>query len=245
MKSFVPVMFSVIFFANCVMCGGYTIISLPPFDTELLPIADIKDLSNNQPHVDEFSVPVVYGQGRQLSIRPVEIPWNEPSGWRFFPWNEPAPATPDQSTIFLTESDSLMVAVPMFAYQPSIANFDAIYTRKGNQLQLDGFILEGGAVTATMYGPIEYLESIGTLPAGHYTLNVRSYFTWDCAAATLDIDEFKADPEGYASSHGINLQIANQTLDFTIVPEPGTAILLGFGLLSLFIKRMIRSLSIG
>jgi hypothetical protein len=143
----------------------------------------------------------------------------------------------------LTESDPLMVVVPMFAFQPCIAAMYTQFTQIGNQLQLDGYILCGNCVTATMYGPTEFLQSIGTLPAGHYTLNVREFRTTDMFAATLDIESFTSDPEAYAYSHNVHLDIVNQTLDFTVVPEPSVAVLLGFGFVSLIIIRMIKKIS--
>jgi hypothetical protein len=243
-KVFNPIIFCVFFSMNCIVFGSDTIITLPLPDGHL-SIDNLPTIPDSPPLITEIFCPVIYGQGRQLSVGTDEIPGNEPWGWHFFPWNEPTPATPDQNNIILTESDPLVIAVPMFAFQPWVANFSSTYSRDGNQLQLDGFSIHGDAMTATMYGPIEYLESIGTLEVGHYTLKVRGFSTWDSAAATLDVDTFKSDPEGYAYSHNTNLTIINQTLDFTVVPEPGTANLLGLGLLSLFIKRMTRFVGIG
>ena len=235
--------FCLVLFSN-INVFGYAygqIIFIGPCPDASLSIDNPPILPDNPPLITEITCPVIYGEGRQLSVCPYAIPGGEQYGWHGFPWNEPVPPTQDQSTIVLTESDPLMIVVPMFGYQPLLAAFDTQLTRTGNQLQLDGYTLWSGGMTETMYGPIEFLKSIGSLPAGHYTLNVRKYFALDTPC--YDMSAFKSDPEAYAYSHNVHLDIITQTLDFTVVPEPSVAILLGFGFVSLIIKRMIKKIS--
>lgn len=159
--------------------------------------------------------------GRRLGVH-VSLPGElGPNGQRMraFPPFEDPPPTPDQGDVLLTENDLLTIAVPMFAEPGMLGDFGVRFTRRGNELLLEGFRVWSGGITGTLYGPSEYLEPIGSLPGGEYTLTVRKFSVVDFAG-TVDFEAFRADPEGYALSQDKALSVAEQTLEFTVVPEP-------------------------
>jgi hypothetical protein len=188
-----------------------------------------------QPDAVVVDSPVVYGQGRQLGVRPSRA--SDTSSWAYFsPFEEPPP-TPDQRDILLTSADSLIIAVPMFQFRPALARFAVSFSRNGDQLTLEGYTLRTGGFTRTIYGPGEYLHRIDPLPPGHYTLTVHHYRAIDLLQTNDSLTTFQADPLAYAQAHDLSLAIVRQQLQFTVVPEPAAFVPLAVTALALGRRR--------
>lgn len=101
--------------------------------------------------------------------------------WNFYTWDEPVPNSPAQGAIELVSGESLTAVIPQFAHLPFQAVLDHSFHIEGNELFIDATMEHGMAVTATIYGPHEYLLPIGELAAGDYRLNLRltHVYSWE------------------------------------------------------------------
>ncbi len=182
---------------------------------------------------------------RSVHVRksmPLELCSN-PVRWKYFAPFTPAPPSPRQEDILLTDTDVLTIVEPLFAHRPCFGAFETRLHRNGNTLTLNAYLILSG-ITATIYGPHEYLLPIGRLEPGTYSLVVNYLHTdalnfvegAEAASAFLD------DPEGFAADHGWQIctaeyicssPIIRQTHEFTVVPEPTAMLLLSLGGLSL------------
>lgn len=152
--------------------------------------------------------------GRQLHVREQlanEIHWN----WVFFPphsqlpdtFPDPTPPSPSQGDISLTDMMSLVVVIPQLQHKPIQGLVDAEYQRSGNIITIDASLHTGSSITATIYGPHEYLLPIGQLPAGDYRLHLN-------LARTTDFSDAVVTTTGFMDFH------------VSGVPEPGGSPLL-------------------
>jgi hypothetical protein len=180
------------------------------------------------------------GAGRQLSVQVDQSVLAE-HDWRYFPAFQTPPPSPDQSSILLTDKDSLVISVPVFDFGASGGLFDTTWSQSGNQIYLNGFFLYSFVEGNTICGPKEFLKHIDPLPPGIYSLHVSSFFAGD--SQLRDFDAFKSNPENYidslqgTDSMVLPLSVSQETLQFTVVPEPSVLIFLGtaLGFASLFI----------
>ncbi|MCC7145814.1 MAG: PEP-CTERM sorting domain-containing protein [Phycisphaeraceae bacterium] len=165
---------------------------------------------------------------------------DSPAKWRYFDPFSSAPASPAQDTIWLTEEDQLTIVAPSFQHMPSLGYFATHLTQEGSNIFLDAYFVSTGAATATIYGPHEYLEAIGTLAVGQYTVTTRMYRGYLFGdSGEFDFQAFQDDPMGYGQSSGASPMMYEQSVSFVIhsateIPEPGTgamvlAVMAGLG----------------
>jgi hypothetical protein len=92
--------------------------------------------------------------------------------WKFFApgFHEQTPATPAQRELHLREHSPLILAIPQLAHFPTGASVDVNYSVDGNDIAVDADMHFLGYITATIYGPHEYLLPIEGLDDGNYRL---------------------------------------------------------------------------
>jgi len=112
--------------------------------------------------------------------------------WKFYPLDEPVPNTPAQGAIELFSGESLTVVIPQFAHLPFQAALAHSFHIEGNELFIDATMEHGLAMTATIYGPHEYLLPIGELAEGDYRLNLRltHVYPWEQYPQTQTTTQF-------------------------------------------------------
>ena len=163
--------------------------------------------------------------GRQMIVRPLE-PREVGLAWIFFPphWQlpetfpDPTPATPAQRSVFLTEGTPLVLVIPQLAHFPSGATIGISDEFNDSNIGVHASIHYLNFVTATIYGPHEYLLPLGSLSQGVYHL------TFDLTQSNEGSDQ---------------MTISNGYLNFVVnpVPEPATAILFGMGTIVILFVR--------
>jgi hypothetical protein len=157
--------------------------------------------------------------GRQIVLRPEESS-DVGRFWKFFPphfqlpsvYPDPTPATPAQDSYYLVEHSPLILAIPQLAHFPVVAETDVSYSIQGNEITVNAILRSGSVVTATIYGPHEYLLAIAGLDAGEYRLR-------------FNLTESVMESDQITRMSGF--------FDFSVhsVPEPGFAPILLSGVL--------------
>jgi hypothetical protein len=107
--------------------------------------------------------------GRQALVRPLLA---EDVGQLYASFSDPPPATPAQDDIHLVAGMPLIVALPQLQHLPSGANVSVAHTLIGEMINLNASIHFLDFITATYYGPHEYLHPLGSLDPGNYRLNL-------------------------------------------------------------------------
>lgn len=156
--------------------------------------------------------------GRQMVLRPEESS-DVGATWKFFPPQlqlpsvpDPTSATPAQDSYYLVEHSPLTLAIPQLAHFPVVAETDVSYSIQGNEITVNAILHSGSVVTATIYGPHEYLLAIPGLDAGEYRLH-------------FNLTESVMESDQITRMSGF--------FDFSVhsVPEPGFAPILLSGVL--------------
>lgn len=160
--------------------------------------------------------------GRQLHIREL---LSEEVGrdWKFFPphsqlpetYPDPTPPSPAQDSLYLSEGMPLVVVIPQLQHKPFFAMVEVDYNLDGNVLTVDASMHLGLSSTDTIYGPHEYLLSIGELPVGNYRLDL-------ILTRTSDYGPGEQTTTGFAN------------FDVFSIPEPSMIGLTLIGLISSF-----------
>ncbi len=187
---------------------------------DVIPIIDPPTANPGPTFTDHGNITSDGQGGRQLVVEPSGSSGAE-DGWRYFqppdlpfPGSFPTPATPAQSDIVLTADTPLIVAIPQLGSMPVFALIDIGYTIVGHEITVHASMDFTGLVTDTIYGPQEYLLSIGSLPAGDYRL-------------TFDLDtSFMNTPSSSDTSY---ILFSVGSLSQAIVPEPSSAALAWIG----------------
>lgn len=151
--------------------------------------------------------------GRQLHVREL-LDSETGRDWAFFPFDQPAPPSPAQDSIYITDEMPLVVVIPQLAHRPFGVGIDVDYYLDGNTINIDASRHSFGYVLGSMWGPHEFLLPIGELPAGQYRLN-------------LNLTESREGSDAVWTRSGF--------MEFQVhaVPEPSTACLLWVGLVFL------------
>jgi hypothetical protein len=156
----------------------------------LLSLADTR-------HVDLGDISSTGESGRQLHIRPLRDS-DVGRSWVYFPphrqlpdiFPDPTPPSPRQDSLFLTEATPLVVVIPQLQHKPMVGRIDIDYYLDGNILTINASLHLLPAVTATIYGPHEFLLPIGELPAGDYRLRFNMTRTYDYSDSELTTTGF-------------------------------------------------------
>ncbi len=142
--------------------------------------------------------------GRQIVMRPTE-PEDTGMTWKFFPphfqlpdvFPDPTPATPAQQSYYLLEHSPLILAIPQLAHFPSGASIGVTYSVDNKDIIVDATLRDLGYVTATIYGPHEYLLPIAGLNSGEYHLTFNLIYSSvysDQVTQTSGFIEFAVHP---------------------------------------------------
>ena len=158
-------------------------------------------------HVDLGDITSSGEMGRQLYVEPTD-PSRPFAYYRFFPphdvlpdaYPEPTPPSPRQDSIQLFENTPLSVVIPQLAHFPFRAAIDVSHSITDHQIALHASIHYYGSVTATIYGPHEYLWPLGALDPGEYRL-------------TLNFSQTSEQGETFPSS-------TSGFIRFTVLPVP-------------------------
>ena len=149
-------------------------------------------------HIDLGNIGSDGQSGRQLHVR--ELHASEIGrDWVFFPphlqlpniFPDPTPPSPAQDSLYLTDEMPLVVVIPQLQHKPTLGLVDTRYRLEGNNKIMIGASLHAGAgVTATIYGPHEFLLPIGQLPTGHYQLAFNLTRTNEFSDAVVTMSGF-------------------------------------------------------
>ncbi len=166
---------------------------------------------------------------------PDEFPPGLTASTSYYPPFTSHPPIPDQSTITLTDTESLALVLPGFSF-PNIGHyFSFTLSRSNNSVSLTSYMLEGGTWLNTIFGPTDDVLSLGTLPAGDYSLQFTIFRTTDYG--TWDFPAYIADPVSYTTSRSLQLGTGQSTFSFTVTPEPASLSLLALATIPLLTPR--------
>ena len=136
------------------------------------------------------------------------------------------PVTPGPATVSFGLGVELSMAVPYFDYNRAAA-YELQSVRMGNEFQWDEFRVLSNLQPTSFVVPHdlskEYVAPIGGLPRGDYSAVARSFSIVAPNPADIDFDAFRTDPMGYTLPAGATLRATAGRINFSVVPEPGTA----------------------
>jgi hypothetical protein len=155
---------------------------------------------------------------------PDEFPPGLTASTSYYPPFTSHPPIPDQSTITLTDTEPLALVLPGFS-SPNIGKyFTFTLSQSQSSLSLTTYTLEGDTFLNTIFGPTDDVLSLGTLPAGDYSLQLTTFDAVD--DGIQDFPAYIADPVSYTTSRGLQLGAGQSTFSFTVTPEPASLALL-------------------
>ncbi len=166
--------------------------------------------------------------GRRAIVRPLGVDENG-GGYEFFSTYlvdedrfAELPDSPPQSSIILTELDSLALTLPQLSHFPQGAEVSVEHSISGSDIEVNASIQFLGWSTAWLAPPHEYVHDLGRLAAGDYrlTLNLErsDWIHPDDPSVTRGFIEFSVVAVPEPSTSLLNLVAAGLAISLRLIP---------------------------